>query len=121
MIVCDLCGEAKDCLQKEIDGKEYDICSECWEPWAQKLRGKGKPKNRVTVFLPPASAKEREDEGPEPLPGEPPKIFGSFQEEPCSSFVPNLIIGMVEPRTCRQSNSLEVTLLSETAPGYVHS
>jgi hypothetical protein len=32
MIICDLCGEAKDCLQKEIDGKEYDICSECWNP-----------------------------------------------------------------------------------------
>ena len=26
MIICDLCGEAKDCLQKEIAGKEYDIC-----------------------------------------------------------------------------------------------
>jgi len=30
MIVCDLCGEVKDCLQKEIEGKEYDICAECW-------------------------------------------------------------------------------------------
>ncbi len=27
MILCDLCGETKECLQKEIDGKEYDICS----------------------------------------------------------------------------------------------
>ena len=26
MITCDLCGEAKDCLQKEIAGKEYRIC-----------------------------------------------------------------------------------------------
>jgi hypothetical protein len=33
MIICDLCGDAKDCLQKEIEGKEYDICSECWNPW----------------------------------------------------------------------------------------
>ena len=39
MIICDLCGEAKDCLQKEIAGKEYDICPECWNPLAQKLRG----------------------------------------------------------------------------------
>jgi hypothetical protein len=30
MIICDLCGEAKNCLQKEIEGKKYDICSECW-------------------------------------------------------------------------------------------
>ncbi len=29
MIICDLCGEAKDCLQKEIAGKEYDVCPEC--------------------------------------------------------------------------------------------
>ena len=27
MIICDLCGEAKDCLQREIEGKEYDIPS----------------------------------------------------------------------------------------------
>lgn len=26
MIICDLCGETKDCLQREIEGKEYDIC-----------------------------------------------------------------------------------------------
>jgi hypothetical protein len=89
MIVCDLCGEAKDCLQKEIDGKEYDICRECWESLARKLRGKGRPKNHITVFLPPASLEEREDEGPEPLPGEPPKIFGSLGKEPCSSSVPS--------------------------------
>src|SRR5713101_1793876 len=46
MIICDLCGEAKNCLQKQIEGKEYDICSECWNPFAQKLRGKGRMKNR---------------------------------------------------------------------------
>ena len=52
MIICDLCGEAKDCLQKEIEGKEYDICSECWNPFAQKLRGKGraiKSRNRLVA------------------------------------------------------------------------
>jgi len=32
MITCDLCGKARDCLQKEIEGTEYDICSECWNP-----------------------------------------------------------------------------------------
>lgn len=77
MIICDLCGEAKDCLQKEIEGKEYDICSQCWSPFAQKLRGKGRVKTRETVFLPPPRVKEREDEEPEPLPGEPPKIWGA--------------------------------------------
>ncbi len=77
MIICDLCGEARDCLLKEIDGKEYDICSECWNPFAQKLRGKGRVKNRETVFLPaPRIVKEREEEEPGPLPGEPPKIWG---------------------------------------------
>jgi hypothetical protein len=40
MIICDLCGEAKNCLQKEIEDKEYDICSEGWNPFAQRLRGK---------------------------------------------------------------------------------
>ena len=78
MIICDLCGKARDCLQKEIEGKEYDICSECWNPFAQKLRGKGRVKDREIVFLPPPRIiKEREDEEPEPLPGEPPKIWGA--------------------------------------------
>ena len=63
MIICDLCGEARDCLQKEIEGKEYDICSECWNPLAQKLRGKGRGINREIVLLPPPTAvKEQEDE-----------------------------------------------------------
>lgn len=77
MIICDLCGEAKICLQKEIEGKEYDICSECWAPLADRLKGKGRAKNRETVFLPPPRRfEERENEEPGPLPGEPPKIWG---------------------------------------------
>jgi hypothetical protein len=78
MIICDLCGEAKNCLQKEIEGKEYDICSECWNPFAQRLMGKGRMKNQDTVFLPPPRTfKERENEEEEPLPGGPPKIWGA--------------------------------------------
>ena len=78
MIVCDLCGEVKDCLQKEIDAKEYDICAQCWEPLAQKLRGKGRTVNREIVLLPPPrAAKEGQDEPAEPLPGEAPKIWGA--------------------------------------------
>jgi ribosome-binding protein aMBF1 (putative translation factor) len=77
MITCDLCGKAKDCLQKEIDGKEYDVCSECWEPLAQKLKGKGREKQREMVLLPPRQIKDREEEEPQPLRGEPPVIQGA--------------------------------------------
>jgi hypothetical protein len=77
MITCHLCSEAKDCLQKEIEGKEYDICSECWNPLAQKLKGKGRAKNRETVFLPPPGAFTEQEDEPKPLPGEPPKIWGA--------------------------------------------
>lgn len=80
MITCDLCGEAKDCLQKEIEGKEYDICAECWEPLARKLKGKGRAKIRETVFLPPRRVIQEDEEG-EPqrqLPGEPPIIRGDL-------------------------------------------
>src|SRR2546426_11736456 len=51
MIICDLCGQAKECRPKEIEGKEYDICSECWTPLAEKLKAKGRAKkSRETVF-----------------------------------------------------------------------
>jgi ribosome-binding protein aMBF1 (putative translation factor) len=75
MITCDLCGRAKDCLPKEIDGKEYDICAECWNPLAQMLKGKGR-KIRETVFIPPPRATQEPEEEERPLPGEPPKIWG---------------------------------------------
>ena len=75
MITCDLCSEVKDCSQKEIEGKEYDICSECWKPLEEKLRGKGRAKKEI-VFLPPRERTEREND--EPAPGEPPKIWGAM-------------------------------------------
>ena len=77
MILCDLCGQTKECLQKEIDGKEYDICSDCWDGLAEKLKGKGRvKKSREIVLLPPPRVvTEREDDEPKPLPGEPPKIW----------------------------------------------
>jgi len=69
MITCDLCGEAKECVQKEIEGKEYDICAECWNAFARKLKGKGRTKLRETVFLPPPRTfKESEEKEPKPLP-----------------------------------------------------
>jgi len=79
MIVCDFCGEVRACLQKEIDGKEYDVCSNCWKALAEKLSGKGRvKKNREAVLLPPPLVvKEPEGEEPKPRPGEPPKIWGT--------------------------------------------
>jgi hypothetical protein len=60
-----------------IDGREYDICADCWRPLAEKLKGKGRAKkNRERVFLPPASVPEREPQAPTPLREQPPKIFG---------------------------------------------
>ena len=44
MICCDLCGAAAKCLQKEIEGKVFDICERCWQPLAEKLDGKGRVK-----------------------------------------------------------------------------
>jgi len=80
MTTCDLCGRAQECLQKEIDGKEYDICTECWNPLAQKLQGKGRMKRSEFVLLPPpGTTAQREVQQPEPLPGEPPKIWGSVE------------------------------------------
>ena len=74
MTVCDLCGKAKQCLQKDIDGREYDVCSECWNPLAERLKGKGRAKNALTVLLPPPRSIE-EDDKPEP-PDYLPKIWG---------------------------------------------
>jgi ribosome-binding protein aMBF1 (putative translation factor) len=77
MILCDLCGEAKKCLPKMIEGKEFDICADCWRPLEERLRGKGRvKKSRETVLLPQIALPERESEEPKPLPRQPPKIFG---------------------------------------------
>ena len=77
MILCDLCGEEKECLPKEIDGREFDLCTDCWRALEEKLRGKGRiKKTREIVFLPPPTVPEREPREPKPMPGQPPKIFG---------------------------------------------
>jgi hypothetical protein len=82
MILCDLCGEAKECLPRHIEGKEYDICSECWSPFAQKLKGKGrKARELETVFLPPLP-KEPEPPEVKHQPGHPPKIWGAAGKRP---------------------------------------
>jgi hypothetical protein len=86
MILCDLCGKTKECRQREIEGKEYDICSECWKPLAQKLKGKGRVKKESEmVLLPPTTFLQPETKQPElpepkPSPGAPPKIWGSLPQ-----------------------------------------
>jgi hypothetical protein len=75
MILCDVCERVRDCAPREIEGKEYDICSECWNPLAEKLKGKGRVRKELeVVFLPPLT-KEPEAPEPKPVPGEPPKIW----------------------------------------------
>jgi len=78
VILCDLCGEEKECLPKEIDGREFDLCTDCWRALEEKLRGKGRiKKTREIVFLPPQTVVEPEE--PKTPPGLPPKIFGGDQ------------------------------------------
>jgi len=76
MTLCDLCGEKCECRPRQIEGREYDICAQCWTPLEKKLQGKGRvKKERETVFIPPLT-KEPEPPQPKPMPGEPPKIWG---------------------------------------------
>lgn len=75
---CDLCGQVRDCLQKEIDHKEYDICRECWSELQAKLKGKGRAKeSREIVSLPPP--REPDEPEDEQTPGEPPIIRGNSE------------------------------------------
>jgi hypothetical protein len=90
---CDLCGELRECLQKEIDGREYDVCGECWSPLEQKLHGKGRPSIRSLtssqsispppqkepLSVPPLIVRKEEPRQPQkPAPGEPPIVYGEF-------------------------------------------
>jgi hypothetical protein len=79
VILCDLCGEQKECFPKEIDGREFDICADCWRPLEEKLKGKGRSKRkREMVFLPPRIVPEPEE--PKTPPGLPPKIIGQAEK-----------------------------------------
>lgn len=45
MILCDWCGQAKECLQREIDGREFDVCGDCCRqrPWNESpMKQKGR-------------------------------------------------------------------------------
>ncbi len=74
---CDLCGELRDCAQRDIGAVEYDICSECWSELMARLKDKGRPKTkreRVTL-PPPAITPETTREAKPPYPGKPPDII----------------------------------------------
>jgi hypothetical protein len=75
---CDLCGQIEECLQKEIEHKEYDICRKCWSALEEKLEGKGRAKESKEIILlpPPEETEEQEDN---PTPGEPPTIWGASE------------------------------------------
>lgn len=75
---CDLCGQIKECLQKEIDHKEYDICRECWNAFAAKLQGKGRAKETEEIILLPPP-KEPDEPEEKPTPGDPPIIRGNSE------------------------------------------
>jgi hypothetical protein len=75
---CDLCGEIRDCSQREIEHTEYDICADCWNALASKLNGKGRSQaHSETVTLPARTTPEPARETKPPFPGAPPGIYGS--------------------------------------------
>ena len=61
MITCDLCGEAKDCLQKEIDGKEIRYLLRMLEPVRAKAEGERQSEESGNGV--PTSAKNKQRTG----------------------------------------------------------
>lgn len=61
MICCDLCGKTTDCIKKEIDGKEFDLCYRCWHPLEDKLGGKGRVKSSFARVEEEAQVEEYEE------------------------------------------------------------
>jgi hypothetical protein len=84
VIVCDFCNKTKECFQREIERKEYDVCRDCWEPVAAKLKGKGRDRrDRDIVLLPQPEPPETPKE-PRPFPERPPKIWGNSGDSRCT-------------------------------------
>ncbi len=75
MILCVLCGHLKKGRQREIEGKEYDICSDCWNLLAIKLKGKGRARKEMEMVVLPQQITIPEPREAKPLPGDPPKIW----------------------------------------------
>jgi hypothetical protein len=76
MIFCVLCGEEGLCRPREIEGKQYDICSDCWNPLAKKLKGKGRAIREPEMTLLPQQLSIPAPQEAKPAPSEPPKIWG---------------------------------------------
>jgi len=55
MMCCDLSAEVTDCLQTDVEGKEFDLCERC--PLVEKLSGTGPVKETLKVM----EAEEIED------------------------------------------------------------
>lgn len=70
---CGLCDQVKKCVEKEIEGKLYDICLECWSPLEAKLKRKGRVRE-IEIPLPPIQANDSEEKET-PFPGQPPGIW----------------------------------------------
>jgi hypothetical protein len=79
MILCDLCGQAKRCRPREIEGKEYDICSDCWTLLVAKLKGKGRAIREPEMTLLPQQVTIAAPKETKPAPGEPPKIWSGVE------------------------------------------
>jgi len=43
MILCDLCGQAMECLQEKIEGRVFGIRADCtrWLPFCRPRRNRG--------------------------------------------------------------------------------
>jgi hypothetical protein len=57
---CDLCGKIRDCVQKIIEQKEYDLCRRCWASLVNKLSGKGRRLGQAEITLMPARSSRHE-------------------------------------------------------------
>jgi hypothetical protein len=78
---CDLCNEIRDCAQRILEDKEYDICSECWKSLVEKLEGKGRSKKSSEIIALPSPRVPDSPDEPKPsrFPGAPPTVYGSAQ------------------------------------------
>ena len=73
---CDFCDQIKKCVEKEIEGRFYDICPGCWTPLEAKLKRKGRARDKEKIEIPSLSIQTGDGEEKEiPFPGQPPKIW----------------------------------------------
>jgi len=79
MIICDLCAKQRIVCKRRLRARNTISVPNAGTR-SHKAEGQRQSENLETVFLPASRViKEREDEEPEPLPGEPPKIWGAME------------------------------------------